>query len=81
MLNGGKSIKLLQKPRTLYQNPDDFPPGGFLTLIIGRGPPFSNSSARKMIKNPSIYVLLNKILNWNLFIRRRKNLITADREC
>ena len=31
----------------LYQNPDDFPPGGFLTLIVARGPSLSNSSAQK----------------------------------
>lgn len=27
-----------------YQNPDDFPPGGFRTLIVARGPLESSSS-------------------------------------
>lgn len=38
------------KSLTHYQNPDDFPPGGFRTLIVARGPSLSNSSARKKYK-------------------------------
>jgi hypothetical protein len=34
----------------IYHNPEDFPPGGFLTRIQALGPSLSSSSAKQKIK-------------------------------
>lgn len=46
-------VRLIDSPDSLakvYQNPEDFPPGGFLTLMQARTPDLSNSSAKKKNK-------------------------------
>lgn len=56
------------KSLMLYQNPDDFPPGGLRTFIVARGPSLSNSSAQIKLKkinfiNFKIQLIFSK--KWN----------------